>query len=105
MARSSPESICPGESDLVERLRPELLRGARHHAAAERAIEFGSGIVVGERPHHHALQPALREVALGRGEQAAAEAKSLELGTKIEFVNFAFEVQAARAVAAVIGVA
>src|SRR5882724_9917820 len=30
----------PGEPDLVERFGPELLRGARHHAAAERAIEF-----------------------------------------------------------------
>src|SRR5262249_54196900 len=97
-------SVRPGERDLVERLRPELLRGARDHAAAERAIEFGGGIVVGERPDHHALQAALREVALGRGEQAAAEAEPLELGTQIELVDLTFEMQAAGAVAAVIGV-
>src|ERR1700744_1209155 len=72
-------SVGPGERDLVERLRPELLRGARDHTAAERAIEFGGGIVVGERPDHHALQAALRQIALGRGEQAAAETESLEL--------------------------
>src|ERR1700739_4581490 len=98
-------SVRPGERDLVERLRPEALRGAGHHAAAGRAIEFGGGIVVGQRPDHHALQPALAEVALGGGEQAAAEAEALELGAKIELVDFAFEMQAAGAVAAVIGVA
>src|SRR5947207_15323471 len=46
----SGTSVGPGEGDLVERLRAKLLRGARHHAAAERAIEFGRGFVVGERP-------------------------------------------------------
>src|SRR5215475_591863 len=70
-------SVGPGEGDLVERFRPESFRGARHHAAAERAIELGGGVVVGKRPDHHAFQPTLREVALGRSEQAAAEAEPL----------------------------
>src|ERR1700743_2867946 len=73
--------ICPGEGDLVERLRPEPFRGAPHHPPDKRAIEFGGTIVVGERPDHHALQTALHEVTLGRREQAAAEAQPLELRT------------------------
>src|SRR3954471_17596233 len=70
----SEASVRPGERDLVERLGPELLRGARHHAAAERAIELRRRIVVGEGPDHHALQPALDEIASGGGEEAAAKA-------------------------------
>src|SRR5579863_7909935 len=61
-------SVGPGEGDLVERLGPELLRGARHHAAAQRAVKFRRAIVVGERPDHHALQAALQQVAPRRGE-------------------------------------
>src|SRR5579859_5087541 len=92
--------IGPGEGDLVERLRPESFRRTRHHAAAERAIKFGGGIVVRERPDHHALQAALRQIALGGGEQAAAEAEALEFRAQIKLVDFAFEMQAAGAVAA-----
>src|SRR5437016_10596788 len=95
----------PGERDLVERFGPELLRGACDHAAAERAIEFRRRIVVGERPDHHALQPALDQIAPGGSEQAAAKAEALEFRPQIELVDLAFEVQAAGAVAAVIGVA
>src|SRR3954469_11081819 len=97
-------SVGPGEGDLVERLRPELLRGAGDHAAAECAVEFGGGLVVGERPDHHALQPALHEIAARGIEQAAAEAEPLEFRPQIEFVDLAFEMQAAGAVTAVIGV-
>src|SRR5215207_11729695 len=95
----------PGESDLVERLGPELLRGPRHHPAAECAVEFRRGVVVGQRPDHHALQPALHQIAPGGGEEAAAEAETLEFRPQIELVDLAFEMQAPGAVAAVIGVA
>src|ERR1700759_2044026 len=80
--QSAPNSIGPGESDLVQRLDAETLRGARHHAAAERTVELGRRIVVGQRPHHHAAQAALAEVAAGGGEQAAAETQSLKLGAQ-----------------------
>src|SRR5258705_13322129 len=69
--------VGPGESDLVERLEPEFFRGARDHAATERAIELRRRIVVGECPDHHALQAALQEIAAGGGEQGAAEAEAL----------------------------
>src|SRR5882724_3429693 len=98
-------SVSPGEGDLVERLRPEFLRGPRHHPPAEGAVEFGRMYVVGERPDHHALQAALHQVALGRGEKPSAETEALKLGAQIELVDLAFEMQAARAVAAVIGIA
>src|SRR6516165_6645374 len=103
--RARQRLVRPGEGDFVERFRPELFGRARHHAAAERAIEFGGGVVVGQRPDHHALQPALPEVALGGREQAAAETKPLELGPQVKLVDLALEMQAARAVAAVIRVA
>ena len=54
------ELSLPGEGDLIERLGAEPLGGARDRAAAERAIEFHRRLVVGQRPHHQALQPALR---------------------------------------------
>jgi hypothetical protein len=47
----------------------------------------------------------LHQVALGRGEKPAAETEALKLGAQIELVDLAFEMQAARAVAAVIGIA
>src|SRR6476620_4475205 len=97
--------IGPGEGNLVERFGPELLRGARHHAAAERAIELGRRIIVGKRPDYHALQAALRQIAPRGVEQPAAEAEPLEFRTQIKLVDLAFEVQAAGAIAAVIGVA
>ena len=73
--------------------------------AAQRAVEFHRRLVVRQRPHHQALQPALREVAPRRGEQAAAEAEPLILRPQIELVDLAVVEQAARAVAAVVGVA
>src|SRR5712675_395355 len=103
--QKSVNSVGPGEGDLVERLGPELLRGAGDHAAAEGAVEFRRRIVVGERPDHHALQPALHQIAPGGGEQAAAKAEALEFRPQVELVDLAFEVQAAGAVAAVVGVA
>src|SRR6478672_9007762 len=103
--RDFSSSIGPSEGNLVERFRPETLRGACHHAAAQGTVELGGWIVVRERPHHHALQAALHQVAAGRSEQAAAKAQALEFGTQIKLVDLAVEMQAAGAVAAVIGVA
>src|SRR5260370_17471223 len=62
-------------------------------------------MVVGERPDDHAFQAALQQVASCGGEQPAAEAEALKLGAQIKLVDLAFEMQAARAVAAVIGIA
>src|ERR1700687_288033 len=95
----------PGERHLVERLVAESLGGARNRAAAERAIELDGRIVVGQRPNHQAAQAALGEIAPGRGEQPAAEAQALEFRPQIEFIDLAVVGEAARAVAAVIGVA
>src|SRR3954452_5036488 len=98
-------SVAPGEGDLVERLGPELLRGARDHAAAECAIKLGRGVVVGERPNHHALKSALHQIAPCGGEQSPADPEPLKLRPQVKLVDLAFELQAARAVAAVVGVA
>ena len=95
----------PGVGDLIERLGAELLRRARDRAAAERAIEFHRRLVVGQRPDHEALQAALHQILARGGEQSAAEAEPLEFRTQIKLVDFAVIEQAARAVAAVIGVA
>src|SRR4051794_12669601 len=98
-------SVAPGEGNLVERLRPEFLRRTRDHAAAEGAVKLRRRIVVGQCPDHHALQPALQQVAPRGGEEPAAEAETLEFRPQIELVDLAFEVQTAGAVAAVIGIA
>src|ERR1700749_104162 len=97
--------VGPGEGDLVERLGAELFRRARHHAAAEGAVELRRRIVVGQRPDHHALEDALQQVAAGRGKGAAAEAEALEFRAQIKLVDLALEMKAAGAVAAVIGIA
>src|SRR6202140_3520671 len=98
-------SVAPGEGNLVERFGPELLRGAGDHAAAQRPVKLRRRFVVGQRPDYHALQAALQEVAARGGEQPAAEAEALKFGAQIKLVDLAFEMQAARAVAAVIGIA
>src|SRR5258708_23056194 len=98
-------STGPGESDLVERLGPEFFRAAGDHTATQRPIKLCRGIVVGERPDHHALQPTLQQVAPCRGEQPAAEAEPLKLGPQVKLIYLAFEVQAAGAVAAVVRIA
>ena len=98
-------SISPSEGNLVERLRPEALGRARHHAAAQGPVEFGRGIVIRQRPDDHALEAALHQVAAGCGEQATPEAETLEFRTQIQLVNLAVEMQAAGAVAAVVGIA
>src|ERR1700704_5636295 len=82
-------SIGPGEGDLVERLGPEFLRRARDHAAAERAVKLRRGIVVGERPDHHALQAALQQIASRGGKQPAAEAETLKFRPQVKLVDFA----------------
>src|SRR6202043_2250789 len=90
----SQNSIGPGKGNLVERLGPEFLRRACDHAAAQRPVKLRCRIVVGERPDHHALQPALQQIAACGGEQPAAEAETLKLWTQIKLVDLAFEVQA-----------
>src|SRR5262249_46312186 len=102
---ASDLSMRPGERNLVENPSSELLRRLRHHAAAEAAVEVERRLVVGQCPHHHALQPALRQVTLGGREQPPAEAEALEFGAQVKFVDLAVEMQAPRAVAAVVGVA
>ena len=98
-------SVGPGKSDLVENARSEPFGGAGHRLAAERAVEFDRRLVIRQRPDDQALQAALRQVAPRRGEQLAAKAEPLELGPQVELVDFAVVVQAARAVAAVVGIA
>src|SRR5262245_22277095 len=98
-------SGAPGEGDLVQGARAELLRRARHGAAAERAIELDRRLVVGQRPDHQALEPALRKIAAGGGEKTAPEAQPLKLRPQVDLVDLAVIKQAARPVASVIGVA
>ena len=104
-SNSNSESVIPGEGHLIEALFAETLRGAGDRLAAERLVELHRRIVVGQRPDHEALQSALGEVAARRGEQPAAEAQALVLRAQIELVDLAVVEQAARAVAAVVGVA
>src|SRR5689334_6343278 len=103
MARKT--SSIPGVGDLVEHLLAELFRRAGDRAAAEGPIELDRRLVVGQRPHDQALHPALHEIAPRRREQAPAEAEPLELGAQVELIDFAIVMQAARPVAAVVGVA
>src|SRR6266516_2679535 len=97
-------SAGPGEGDFVEGAGAEPFGGAGHRLAAERPIEADGRLVVRERPDHQALQPALHQVAPRRGEQLAAEAEALEFRPQVELVDFAVVIQAARAVAPVIGI-
>ena len=93
------------------RTRPCRARGcrisptARHRLAAERAVEFDRVLVFRQRPHDQRFQRALRQIAPRGGEQPAAEAEPLEFRPQIKLVDLAVIVEAARAVAAVIGVA
>src|SRR5690348_541215 len=98
-------SPLPGVGDLVEGLGAEAFRGTRDRAAAERTIEFHRRLVVRERPHDEAFQPALHEILARGGEQPASKAETLIFGPQIEFVDFAVVEQAARAIATVIGIA
>src|ERR1700748_1509340 len=98
-------SIAPGVGHLVEHPGAEAFRGAGDRLAAERAVELERRGVVGQGPHYHALQAALAEVAAHRGEQLVAEAQALEFGAQIELVDLAVVIEAAGAVAAVIGIA
>src|SRR5262249_25265763 len=97
-------SAGPGEGDFVEGAGAEPFGGTRHRLAAERPIEADGRLVVRERPDHQALQPTLHQVAPRRGEQLAAEAETLEFRPQVELVDFAVVIQAARAVAPVIGI-
>src|SRR5262249_15444393 len=54
---------------------------------------------------HEALHAALHEIAPRSGEQPPAETQPLKLGAQVELVDLAVIVQAARPVAAVVGVA
>src|SRR5204862_389744 len=93
------------ERDLIEALLPEAFGRTRHRPAAERLVETHRRVVVGERPHHEALQSALREVAPRRGEQPAAEAEPLKFRAEIKLVDLAVVEQAARAIASVVRIA
>src|SRR5262249_34330431 len=98
-------SLVPGERDLVEDPGAEPLGGASHRLAAERAGEGGGRLVVRQRPDHQAWQAALPEVAACGGKELASEAEALEFRPQVELVDLAVVVEAARAVAAVVGVA
>src|SRR5215472_12817946 len=98
-------SIAPAERDLVEHSRAEFFRGPRHRLAAQRAIELDRVFVFRQRPHDQRFQRALRQVAPRRREQAAAKAQALVFRPQVKLVDFAVVIEAARAVAAVIGVA
>src|SRR3954469_781375 len=98
-------SALPGVGDLVEHLSAEPLGGACDRAAAEVAIEVDSVLVVGQRPHHEAVESALREILARRGEQLASEAEPLEFRPQVELVDFPVVVEAAGAVAPVVGIA
>src|SRR5439155_2215705 len=97
-------SALPGEGHLVEHLAAEALGGTCDRLAANRAVELDRGSVIRQSPYYQAVQPALPKIAAYGGEQFAAEAKTLELGTQIELVDFAIIVEAAGAIAPVIGV-
>src|SRR5258708_18796879 len=99
------DSVAPGERNLFETAAAKALRGSRDRLAAERTVELHRGLVVGQRPDHQALQSALRQIAPRRGEQPAAETQALILRAQIQLVDLAVIEQAARAVAAVVGVA
>src|SRR6266487_2679050 len=94
----------PGEGDFVEGAGTEAFGGAGHRLATERPVEADRRLVVRERPDHQALQAALHQVASRRGEQLAAEAEALEFRPQVELVDLAVVIQAARAIAPVIGV-
>src|SRR5882757_5972747 len=98
-------SAVPGEGDFVEDAGAEPFGGTRHRLAAERAIEADRGLVVRQRPDHQALQAALLQVASRRREQPTAEAEPLEFRSQIKLVDLAIVVEAAGAIAAVVGVA
>src|SRR5688500_11826368 len=66
--RGGWSSAIPAVSDLVEHAAAEALRGAGDSAPPERAIKFHCGVVVGKRPDHQALHPALRKVTPCGGE-------------------------------------
>src|SRR6185436_18728326 len=74
-------------------------------AAAERLVEPDRRLVVGQRPDHQALEPALREVAPRRSEQPPPETQPLEFGAKVKLVDLAIVEQAARAIAPIVRIA
>src|SRR5438445_12752591 len=59
-------SVAPGKRYLFETAPAKALRRPRDRLAAERLVELHRRLVVGQRPDHHALQSALREVAARR---------------------------------------
>src|SRR5690606_25734946 len=91
--------------DLVERLRPEALGGSGDGTPAKRTVKLDRRLVVGQRPDHQTLQPALHQVLARSVEQAATEPEPLELGAQVKLVHLAFVEEAARTVAPVVRVA
>ena len=102
--RGKPAQACQEKATLSRSLGSEPLGRAGDRLAAERTVELDRGFVVRQRPHHEALQAALREVLARRGEELAAEAEPLEFRAQVDFVDFAIVVEAACAVAAIVGV-
>src|SRR5215813_1489687 len=102
--RRRTRSAGPGEGDFVEGAGAEAFGGTSHRLATERPVEADRRLVVRERPNHQALQSALHQVAPRRGEQLAAEAEALEFRPQVKLVDLAVVIQAAGAIAAVIGV-
>src|SRR5262245_4119992 len=98
-------SALPSVGDLVQDLAAESLGGARDRAAAKVAVEIDRDLVVGQRPDHQAVHAALSEIAPRRLKQLAAKAKTLKFGSQIKLINLAVVIQAARAIATVIGIA
>ena len=98
-------SAVPAEGDLVEHARAEFFRRAGDGLAAERAIELDRGVVFRQRPDDQAFNPLCARSRRAAVNRRAAEAEPLKFGPQIELVDFAVVVQAARAVASVIGVA
>src|SRR5262249_54107561 len=100
---------CPsalrGEGNLVEALAAEALGGTGDCAATEVAVEVHCGFVIREGPYDEAVETALHEVAARPHEQLSAKPQALEFRPQIKLVDFSVVIEAARAIAAVIGVA
>src|SRR5215813_7645051 len=98
-------SALPGVGDFVQDLAAKPLGGACDCATAQVAIETDGVFIVGQRPDHEAAHPALAQIASRRLKQLAAKAETLKFGPEIKLINLAVVIQAAGAVASVVGVA
>src|SRR5579871_3122584 len=62
----------PRKGDFVERLAAEFFAGTCDRLAAQSAIEQDRRLIVLQGPDNQALDPALRQIAAHRREQATA---------------------------------